>query len=128
MSVPCSQASAVKPAEAMPAGQPQTSRSLPDQERRQEGHGRGDGQVEVRRHHDQQPPAVAQQEEHGGYVYKKLGDCPAQGTVTDLLEWAVPTDADHCGHGGQVRDQDRPAALKDQGVDRAERDQLHPEP
>ena len=81
MTVPCRQAGAV------------ATVPISNQNQRQEGHGRGEGPVEVRRHHDQEQPAVPQQQEHGGYVYKQLGDCPARGTVSDLLEWAVPTAA-----------------------------------
>ena len=31
-----------------------------------------------------------QQERHSGYVYKQLQECPRQGTVGDLLDWAIP--------------------------------------
>jgi hypothetical protein len=49
--------------------------------------------------------------------YKPLQACPTQGTVRELLEWAVPTDEDYCEHGheGQGRDEGPPAALQDQG-------------
>ena len=32
-----------------------------------------------------------QPEKHGGNVYKQLHECPRQGTVNDLLDWAIPT-------------------------------------
>ena len=54
---------------------------------------------EVRRHQEQQQPAVPQHDEHGGYVYKPLGECPVRGTVSDLLKWAVPTAAGHYDKG-----------------------------
>ena len=32
-----------------------------------------------------------QVQQHGGWGYQPLSACPASGTVTDLLDWAVPT-------------------------------------
>ena len=63
-------------------------------------------------------PAVPLPEEQGGCVYKPLGDCPARYTVSELLEWAVHTAADHRdqGHEAPVRDQGHPAAVQDRGV------------
>ena len=92
---------------------------------------RRDEPVEVRRHQDQQQPAVTQQrEEHGGYVYKPLGERPTRGTVSDLLEWAVPTDAgrrDECPDV-PARDHGHHAAVQDEGVVRGEQDHQHQEP
>ena len=67
----------------------------------------------VHPHQQRAQPRVneAHQERHGGFVYKPLQDCPRQGTVSDLLVWAVLTAGE--GHdeglGGQVRD-DGPGA------------------
>ena len=36
---------------------------------------------------------MPQCEEHGGFVYKPLGDCPTRGTVSDLLESLGPLDS-----------------------------------
>jgi hypothetical protein len=57
----------------------------------------------VHPHQQQAQPRVheAHQERHGGFVYKPLQDCPRQGTVSDMLDWAVPTAEE--GHG-EVRD------------------------
>ena len=59
-----------------------------------------------------------------------LGDCPARGTVIDLLEWAVPTAAEHRDHGpdAPAHDQDRPAAVQARGVVCGARDRLPAEP
>ena len=121
MTMPCRRAEVVKTAAAVP-----TSRNI----QRQEDQGRGDGPVEVHRHHDQLQPAVPLPEEQGGYVYKPLGDCPARYTVSELLEWAFHTAADHRdqGHEAPVRDQGHPAAVQDRGVVCGERDCQLPEP
>ena len=73
---------------------------------------------------------MPQRKEHGGYVFKQLGECSARGTVSDLLEWAVPTAADHKNQGPevQVRGHGAPAAVRDQGVVCAEHNQPLPEP
>ena len=68
--------------------------------------------------------------DHGVYVYKPLGDCPAEGRVRDILEGADPTATDHGGHihEGQGPDHGPHAAAHDQGVVHAERDQPSPGP
>jgi hypothetical protein len=65
-------------------------------------------QAQVPGQHGHQHRQGAQQEEHGGYVYKPLQDCPKQGKVSDLLEWAIPAAADHQDQGpeGVVCDED----------------------
>jgi hypothetical protein len=42
-----------------------------------------------------------------------LQDCPKQGTVSDLLEWAIPAAADH-------QDEDQPAGVQHRGDVREE--------
>jgi hypothetical protein len=77
-----------------------------------------DEPVEVHHHQGKDQPAVSRQEEHGGYVYKSLGKCPTQGTVSDLLEWGVHTATGHRDKGpaAPAHAQDHPAAVQDQGV------------
>jgi hypothetical protein len=109
---------AVKPAIAKPANKQQPSRSLctaPEAAAPRTWPGSGGGD-QVPQHRDLQNKAGVQREEHGGYVYKPFQDCPTEGTVRDLLEWAVPTAEDHCehGHDGQWRDKGPPAAIQDQ--------------
>ena len=41
--------------------------------------------------HISQQHQGTQQEKHNGCVYKQLQECPRQGTVDDLLDWAIPT-------------------------------------
>ena len=111
---------AVKPAVAKPTSKQQPSRSLPghvqhQEQLNQEGCQR-EGQDQVPQHRDQQHKAGVQHEEHGGYVYKPLQNCPTHGTVRALMEWAVPTAEDHREHEheGQGRDEGPPAAVQDQ--------------
>jgi hypothetical protein len=80
--------------------------------------------VEVYRHQTQCQPAAPQQEEHGGYVYKPLEECLARDTVSDLLEWAVPTAAGHRNLSPEAPGhvQDHPAAVQDGGVVRGDCD------
>ena len=117
---------AVKPAVAKRASKQQPSQSLPGhmqhQEQCHQERGQGEGQDQVPQHYDQQQKVGVQREEHGGYVYKPLQDCPTQGRLRDLLKWAVPTAEDHRenGHKGQGRDEGPPAAVQDQGDVRAE--------
>ena len=78
-----------KPAVARPVGKQQSRVVLP-------GHVQQQQQVHV--HPPQQPvhqqqesvPQGALQGQHGGFVQNRLEDCPRQGGVRDLLEWAIP--------------------------------------
>ena len=113
-------AGAVKPAVSKPASK-QPSQRLPghvqQDEQRQQGHEQGGDQAQVPGQHGHQHRQGAQQEEHGGYVYKPLQDCPKQGTVSDLLEWAIPAAADHQDQGpeGVVCVEDQPAGVQQHG-------------
>ena len=119
----------MKPAASLPAASQNQRQEEPVEVRRHHDQRQG-GTVEVWRHHDQQQPAWPQHEENGGYVHKQLGECPARGTVSDLLEWSIPTEAAHRDQGpeAQVQDHGHHDAVRDQGVVRAERVQTIPEP
>ena len=82
------------------------------------------GQVLEQPHRDQQQQhEEACREVQGGFVTKPLSACPTQGTVEDLLEWAVPAAVDLQGHG-----QGRLAGDADRGDADAEHVQHNPEP
>ena len=59
---------------------------------------------------------------HGGYVYKPLADFPTQGTVRDLLEWAIPVEQEH----GQAHEDSQQADPK--GQEDVSTGQRSPEP
>ena len=40
--------------------------------------------------HDEVPPVDVGQDQYGGFVRNRLEDCPRQGDVQDVLEWAIP--------------------------------------
>jgi hypothetical protein len=46
-----------------------------------------------------------------------MQDCPKQGTVSDLLEWAIQAKADHQDqdHEGPARDKAQPAGFQHRG-------------
>ena len=118
----------MEPAASLPATSQNQRPEAPVEVQRQHDQRPGEPAAD-RRLRDQQQPAGPQHEEHGGYVYKQLGASPAHGTVSDLLEWAIPTEADHHHQvpEGQVHDHAHHAA-GDQGGVRAEHVQHSPEP
>ena len=52
----------------------------------------------------QQPVHQQAQDQYGGFVRNRLEDCPQQGGVRDLLEWAIPA-----APGADVQEQGHPA-------------------
>ena len=79
----------MKPAVARPVKKQQSGVVLP-------GHVQHQQQVQVQPPqqpvHQQQEtvPQGALQDQYGGFVRNRLEDCPRQGDVRDLLEWAIP--------------------------------------
>ena len=99
MTVPFRIGGAMKPAASLPAAiQNQRQEEPVEVEDQRQG-----GTVEVWRHHDQQQPAWPQHEENGGYVHKQLGECPARCTVSDLLQWSIPTEDSHRDQGPKAQ-------------------------
>ena len=113
----------------MPGRQkPVQQKPVEQQAQHQQGRGQEEGQdrqQQPRRVHHQ--PAGAEQEVHGGYVYKPLADCPTQGTVRDLLEWAIPVEQEH-GQEKQAHEDSQQADPKGQGDVSTGQRQHSPEP
>jgi hypothetical protein len=107
-------AGSVKPAVSKPASK-QPSQRLPDHVQQDEQchqvHEEGGDRARVPGQRVHQHQQGAQQEEHEGYVFKPLQDCLKQGTVSDILEWAIPAAADHQDQdqGGTAHDDSQPA-------------------
>ena len=111
----------VKPPVSKPANK-QPSQRLPGHVQQGDQHQQGGDRAQVPGQHGHQHQQGDLQEEHGGYVYKPLQDCPKQGTVSDLLEWEIPAAADHQDQEpeGPAHDGDQPAGVQHRGDVREE--------
>ena len=64
-------------------------------------------------HHQQDPaPQNAVLDQYGGFTRNRLEDCPQQGGVNDLLEWAIPAAPGVVGDEDHVQDVE-PVAVPD---------------